>query len=535
VVCYFSGAKIVGNKIRNNQVIHAGTSNGGGIGGFHGSGEMWLVIENNHISENSCTAINNTASGGGIFVAGNAMIRNNKIIQNQCNCELLAADGGGVLAESVEGIPGSVFLINNTISFNTLTGEDRVRGGGVCILYSHAIVRNNRISHNSQTGNTANGCGILFRYAASTILTDNLISYNVANTGNIYVGTACLCALPYGPIQIENNEFSYNTGPMEVTTGTGIGLGILDAIDEPITINANIFMENSGKSGSGFYSRSCYNMVVSNNLFAGNEAWIGGAVGLYHPVLAKNTLNRKPGVDEMHPVFINNTFVENSATSQGGALYFNCLLNFPAIYNCIFYQNSSPSGNDISYVQGQEPITVSYSDLNTSGISGNWSGEGNIFEEPLFESSGPFAYALSPGSPCIDTGTPDTTGLQLPPADFLDHNRIWDGDGNSIATVDMGVCEFGAPVVGTGEISDPCYPSSAKIYPNPSNGIFTISIPSSKGNTSLLIFTITGRQLLERQINGIENQIDIRALPQGIYFIRVQNEKRVETGWMIKK
>ncbi|NTW23776.1 MAG: T9SS type A sorting domain-containing protein [Lentimicrobium sp.] len=540
VVCYFSGAKIAHNKIKNNIVNHAFVASGGGIGGFHNSGEMWLIIENNTISENACHAIDNTASGGGIFAACNAIIRNNKIIQNQCTCELLAADGGGVLAVSGLSSPESVSLINNTINFNTLTAADRVRGGGAGILYSHALVSNNSISHNSQTGNIANGSGILFRDAASSILTDNLISNNTVNNGNIYVGTGCLCAMPDGPICIENNEFSDNSGPVEVTTGTGAGLGILDAMSTSVKINANIFSGNNAKSGSGFYSRSCYNMQVSSNLFEGNVAQIGGAVGIYLPVTAGNTFNREPGTDDMKPVFVNNTFVENSATSQGGAVYLNCLLNFPAIYNCIFYQNSSPSGNDISYVQGQEPITVSYSDLNTAGISGVWSGEGNIFEDPIFDSSGPYPFALSPGSPCIDTGTPDTTGLMLPLSDLPGNLRLWDGDGDGTVRIDMGAFEFGSAPVGISGIRILSGAILLSAYPNPFRHKTTIEYQLDEtAVVSLKIYNHLGKILKtlvnEPQPKG-KHQVhwDSESLPAGIYYCRLQAGKQMSSVKIIK-
>ncbi len=40
---------------------------------------------------------------------------------------------------------------------------------------------------------------------------------------------------------------------------------------------------------------------------------------------------------------------------------------------------------------------------------------------------------------------------------------------------------------------------------------------------------------MERQLTDTETQIDISALPRGVYFVRLQNEKMVEVGKMVKE
>ena len=47
-------------------------------------------------------------------------------------------------------------------------------------------------------------------------------------------------------------------------------------------------------------------------------------------------------------------------------------------------------------------------------------------------------YQLAEGSPCINAGTPDTTGLCLPRLDLAGCQRVWDG------RIDMGCFEYGA-------------------------------------------------------------------------------------------
>ena len=73
------------------------------------------------------------------------------------------------------------------------------------------------------------------------------------------------------------------------------------------------------------------------------------------------------------------------------------------------------------------------------------------------------------------------------------------------------------------------------IIPNPSNDKITISSSAITGNTQLSIFNVSGEKVLERQLTDNETQIDISALPRGVYFVRVQNEKMVEVGKMVKE
>ena len=110
------------------------------------------------------------------------------------------------------------------------------------------------------------------------------------------------------------------------------------------------------------------------------------------------------------------------------------------IYNSIIWDNVGGSLN--------QPALITY-----SNIDGGWPGQGNINEAPLFGGTG--GYSLSDGSPCIDVGTPDTTGLNLPSYDLIMNLRVWDGDGNGIDRVDMGAYEFESIPVETKESTAP--------------------------------------------------------------------------------
>ncbi|MBC8319885.1 MAG: T9SS type A sorting domain-containing protein [Bacteroidetes bacterium] len=100
------------------------------------------------------------------------------------------------------------------------------------------------------------------------------------------------------------------------------------------------------------------------------------------------------------------------------------------------------------------------------------------------------------------------------------------GNGTILKTTNGGL-------TGLNEIS--YFSEFLNIYPNPSNNKITFSSPSLTGNTQLSIFNVNGSKVIEMQLNDNETQIDISALPRGVYFVRLQNEKMVVVGKMIKQ
>jgi len=133
--------------------------------------------------------------------------------------------------------------------------------------------------------------------------------------------------------------------------------------------------------------------------------------------------------------------------------------------------------------------TINYSNSN---ISGNpFFLGGDDIHNPLY-------YSLSALSPCINSGTPDTLGLFLPPYDLAGNQRVWDG------RIDMGCFEFGAPPVANDDPTAPGTPAlSLTAYPNPFS-VFTnikVSALDTKANidkihsASIAIYNIKGQQV----------------------------------------
>ncbi|MDC8005908.1 M4 family metallopeptidase [Aureisphaera galaxeae] len=63
---------------------------------------------------------------------------------------------------------------------------------------------------------------------------------------------------------------------------------------------------------------------------------------------------------------------------------------------------------------------------------------------------------------------------------------------------------------------------NVRLYPNPTQGIFSISFAETQPLASLTIYNMEGREVMHRQITNTKSEnIDIQALSSGIYFVKI--------------
>lgn len=475
IMCYNSGAKIIHNKIQENQLDHDNRVFGGGIEAYDETASRVVIIRSNTITNNSLTSTNNYP-GGGV--------------------------GGGVDTWGIKCI-----VEDNQILSNTITG--RPYGAGISITYCMGSIRNNLISGNTAILTIGSGRG------AGLYLENNLSGTEV--TGNT----------------ITNNEFNYNSG--SAYGGGGIGLLNVDNVYyNEVLIDGNIIKNNFAQYGGGIFVRRAYGSIISNNIIQSNDVDLVGG-GILYTYSSKSMVNDGRGLKstinadlksttgkEVMPILKNNTITDNSSYSNGGGLA-NVMGSDFIAFNNIFYNNiSSAQGNEL-YLYGNSNAFLYNNNLDIYEIEGygDWEGDGNIFVDPEFDGDG---YHLLPVSQCIEAGT-----LSLEVNGEIYNCPDYDIDGQmrpQNATADIGADE----VLITGLTGATIKENNAILYnsPNPFSEITTISFElKSDCYAELSVYDLTGKKIqtiLSNQLKeGLyENDFNASKHSEGIYFYQLK-------------
>jgi len=261
---------------------------------------------------------------------------------------------------------------------------------------------------------------------------------------------------------------------IEGNTATGTGGGGLYCINGSSPTLVNCMIRNnlaSGTYGGGFYNKSNSNPVLWNCVLAGNVATGVGSTGgaMYNWTCSPSLVNCSLGGNDGY---------------DGSALY-SSFSSYPELLNCIVWGNDpGQSGHPLV------DIFTSTTYVANSDIQGGFTGPGNLQLDPLFLDAN---LRIASWSPCVDAG--DNAHVET--LEDPDGNpRIWDGNGDAAAVVDMGAYE-----VFTGSTAVPEAPASSGVRllpprPNPSvaSASLAFDVPRS-GPVSLVVFDVTGRRV----------------------------------------
>jgi hypothetical protein len=311
---------------------------------------------------------------------------------------------------------------------------------------------------------------------------------------------------------------------------------------------------NSNEKGIHMFNSQATltNMLLKHNhssSYGGGIYMDSSDLSMKNVVASNNSAIRGAGVycnnNSLLEVF-NSTISNNSASFIGGGLYCSGGSHIQFI-NSIVWGNI-PSQIMMQGIYSDNSITISYSDIQDGEegieISGtgtlNW-WIGNIQDDPEFIGYGEDPYQLSDFSPCIDKGTPDVSGLNLPEDDLMGNIRTWDGDGDGTAVVDMGAYEYGSLPVSVGQLDNwTSGQSSVIVYPNPSEGIYNLQFTVySLQRISLKIYDLQGREVaivLDEVMPEGEHVVsfDTSRLPPGVYIYRMASVGQLD-NWAVGK
>jgi hypothetical protein len=107
-------------------------------------------------------------------------------------------------------------------------------------------------------------------------------------------------------------------------------------------------------------------------------------------------------------------------------------------------------------------------------------------------------------------------------------NRIYNVTANgtyTLAVITNGCASnFSAQttITNTG-IADEAATQKVVIYPNPSNGIFNLSVPENK-NGKIQVTDLAGKLITAQEFTGNETKLDLQQSPKGIYLVRITTD-----------
>ena len=321
---------------------------------------------------------------------------------------------------------GAIFRAggNTTFSHCTLEGNSADTGGGILNIGGEELAFYDCVLADNESLDSSGG-GI---YHIRGILLLERCALN--GNSSAYSGGAVYC-------QPDTQVFIEDCTAVDNQAGQG---GVVSNYGAQLEVRNSFFGGNRATyEGGALRNEQRSQTAIINSSFAGNQARDGGAT--FHR--SQSTLT-----------VAGSTFCGNTASRYGGGLY--CDYSESTLANCILWDNRDKYGTgqeSQAYCYGDAPI-VDYSCI--MNWTGGWGGTGNIGDDPIFaDPDGPDGnpdtwedndYHLTANSPCVDTGDPngDYTGQ----TDIDGQSRVWDGDNNGDARIDMGSDEYNSPARG---------------------------------------------------------------------------------------
>ncbi len=433
----------------------------------------------------------NTVSGGGMFIYGDAVVTNNAIIGNVLSGEQKDWFGAGIYVGSY----GAPVILGNTIANNVTNppnagGSSTAFGVGAGIFsldrLSSPQIIGNRIHDNIAVAEVGKGGGIRLKGGPGTVIRQNLIYGNTASYGG---GGISL----YGEGRIEGNLLYGNNASLQ-----GGGIDILDA---SAVVTLNTIVGNSATNtvsipgypytsvGAGIASNSTLAppgnppVRITNDLIYGNSVTSTGAgAGLYSyysfPTVANNLFFADVARPATAAEIVGDYTTAQVIGTNGNLSADPALAHQPRFYDVTVSTGTTTTLGvlDVSRYRIDDVLEYAGDGVGRTIVSINPTTLTIAFTPPL--SSPSLAYRmvadwgapatlgldfhLTRGSPAIDAGT----NTDLAPVDLDGNPRPADGDGNGVAVVDIGAYEAPVPDADGDTVPDPldCAPTVGSVW-----------------------------------------------------------------------
>ena len=462
-----------------NCTIHGNIANyGGGVYCNNSGGKI-----KNSVIDNNDMVNQYTSCGGGVYCVGNSELIFEDVTISNHNFDDQGEYGGGVYCSNSNMVFYNCEFLNNLSNF----------GGGLYCVNNSYIECDNTNFYTNEGGNSG---GCFYCDNSNIILSNSIIDDSDAFSYG-------------GAMYVLNNSYVRMDSVILRNNGASVGGGI-NIKNSSLDVFCSYLYQNGACDGGAIISFNS-DLNIFNSLFIENGTYVGGSA-----IDARSSST---------VYCCNVTITDNYAQTSCGGIKCSSTSNLE-MYNSILWNDTQPEiiGTNVS---------VKYSD-----IQGGWIGIGNIDTDPLYADTLSEDYHLSQDSPCIDTGIPDTTGLNIPPWDMDNNKRVWDGNGDGIAIIDMGAYEYGAPSY---SVHEPEIPHESIIYnfPNPTKNSTTTKYSlKQNSHVKISIYNIKG-QLISTLVNEDKPKgehavvYNTEHLKSGMYFYKINDGDISEIKKMI--
>ena len=364
-------------------------------------------------------------SGRGIYIQNEAteIIRNNII----SGC-VTSYRGAAIRIDDEETRP----IIQDNLFINNHSSDE---GGAIYVQDASPLIINNQFLLNvADRDGGALVIRTIERPGQQAQVMDNLFQGNqaAAKGGAIYVERA--------QPAVQRNSVIAN----RATAGAGIFVNGASSVGRALLrgnhLEGNATWGNSEQSiGGALVLSGGTDCEVDANTLANNLAGLGDGIYVEEaaPRLSNNVLTGNPVqllVRDASPHIANNTFVGNGWPETVGIELLGSAS--PAVLNNIIALAGVGIRGD-----GAASADIRFNDLwmnALADLSGVGSGPGNLSADPLWVDPDGGDYHLTASSPLIDAGTDEGA----PSLDADGEARPLDGDGDGVASVDIGADEY---------------------------------------------------------------------------------------------
>lgn len=498
-----------GNVTLTNIVVQNGKINNDAGGGICNYGSGTLVLNGNTMVLN-CQSTGVYANGGGLYSAGVLDIKGNTIIAGNYAAE----NGGGVYAYTTFYAHGNTSIANNSTAgsgggiFSATSGAANlsewvsiknntatVAGGG---LYGVGLL----INHADVSNNTAEYGGGIASFGDTLTIADSVnITNNTANTsgGGLWLNNASCIAS--GNFAITNNKILAVTGTLN------FGGAIYN-------VNGNLMLRGGTITGNKSPVAAIYSSIG-----AVPKTVQVNSVHLFNPKVdgtRQTEIYNSPSISSSALTFSSDTCWWGSNDTTG--LVYSKSGTIGTIHSWAMATWSVNFGNPIDTLTVTFPVAAKFTMNDNSSFDSTVM---RSIQGTFTASNGTF----TPVSSFIDTNNLVRSKYRVPSiSDSITIMAVIDAD--TFRSTKIGVR-------GVLSVKNISVNSTAKVFPNPTSE--TLFITDVEKGSLLRLYTFDGRSIVQQTVASATEQINMSALPTGVYTLQITDNKGLNVARQILK